>query len=93
MRLFLLVLLNASGFCFAQSTVLGKWKTIDDASGEARSIVEIVEKDGKVYGKVIRIFPRPDKDPDPVCNKCQEDDPRFNRKIKTCNIATTAVVS
>ena len=81
MRLLLLALLNASSFCYAQSTVLGKWKTIDDTSGEAKSIVEIVEKDGKVYGKVIRIFPRPDKDPDPVCNKCQEDDPRFNKKI------------
>ena len=81
MRLLLFALLVASSFCYAQSTVLGKWKTIDDTSGEARSIVEIVEKDGKVYGKVIRIFPRPDKDPDPVCNKCQEDDPRFNKKI------------
>ena len=36
--------------------VTGKWKTIDDKSGEAKSIVEIFKKNGKVYGKVIEIL-------------------------------------
>ncbi len=36
--------------------ILGKWKTIDDNEGVAKSIVEIYEKDGKVYGKIIEIF-------------------------------------
>lgn len=41
----------------AQSqSVLGKWKTIDDATGDAKSIVEITERDGKIYGKVIEIL-------------------------------------
>src|SRR5690554_8210852 len=35
--------------------VFGKWKTIDDESGEAKSIVEIYQQNGKVYGKVIEI--------------------------------------
>lgn len=39
----------------AQS-VTGKWKTIDDNTGEAKSIVEISEKNGKIYGKVIKIL-------------------------------------
>lgn len=64
-----------------QNTVLGKWKTIDDNSGEARSIVEIAEREGAVFGRIVRIFPRPNKDPDPVCNKCSPDDSRYNRKI------------
>jgi uncharacterized protein (DUF2147 family) len=66
---------------FGQGTALGKWKTIDDNSGEARSIVEIVEWDGAVFGRIVKIFPRPDKDPDPVCNKCSPDDSRYNKKI------------
>lgn len=50
----------------AQS-VLGKWKTIDDKTGEAKSIVEISQKNGKIYGKVIKILT--DKK-DAKCDKC-----------------------
>ncbi|MDV7394743.1 DUF2147 domain-containing protein, partial [Arthrospira platensis SPKY1] len=39
----------------AQS-VVGKWKTIDDITGEAKSIVQIYEENGMIYGKVIEIF-------------------------------------
>ena len=44
-------------------------------------MVEIYERGGKVYGKVIKLFPRPGKDPDPVCNECPPDDGRFKKKI------------
>jgi hypothetical protein len=30
--------------------VTGKWKTVDE-TGQAKSIVEIYEKSGKIYGK------------------------------------------
>jgi uncharacterized protein (DUF2147 family) len=73
------LILNYS--CFGQGTVEGKWKTIDDNTGEARSIVEILEKEGKIFGRVVKIYPRPDKDPDPICTKCSPDDARFNQKI------------
>ena len=36
--------------------VTGKWKTIDDETGEAKSIVEIYKQNGKVYGKVVEIL-------------------------------------
>jgi hypothetical protein len=37
---------------YAQSNgVTGKWKTVDDETGQAKSIVEIYEKSGKIYGK------------------------------------------
>lgn len=39
----------------AQS-VTGKWKTFDDETKEAKSIVEITEREGKIYGKVIEIL-------------------------------------
>lgn len=39
-----------------KGSVLGKWKAIDDHTGEAVSIVEIFENQGKIYGKVLEIF-------------------------------------
>lgn len=39
----------------AQS-VLGKWKTFDDETGEAKSIIEITERGGKIYGKIIELL-------------------------------------
>lgn len=51
----------------AQS-VIGKWKTIDDETGKPKSIVEITEKDGKIYGKVIEILT---ENKTAVCSKCE----------------------
>ncbi|MGB5941945.1 MAG: DUF2147 domain-containing protein [Leeuwenhoekiella sp.] len=51
---------------FAQD-VFGKWKTIDDETGEAKSIVEIYKKNGKVFGKVVEILNEDRKDA-----KCQD---------------------
>lgn len=81
MRMVFLLLL-VSGVSFGQpSTILGRWKTIDDVSGDARSIVEILEHQGMVFGRIVKIFPRPNVDPDPVCDKCSPEDPRFKKKI------------
>jgi uncharacterized protein (DUF2147 family) len=65
----------------SSQSIVGKWKTIDDNTGEQKSVVEIYEKGEKIYGKVLTIFPGPNDDPDPVCDKCNSDDPRFNKRI------------
>jgi uncharacterized protein (DUF2147 family) len=65
---------------FGQS-ILGKWTTIDDNTGKVKSVVDIFERGDKLYGKVVKIYPAPGEDPDPVCNECEESDPRFNKKI------------
>ncbi len=49
-------------------TVLGKWKTIDDETGQAKSIVEVYENSGKIYGKVLEIFDASHKND--VCKEC-----------------------
>lgn len=61
----------------AQSPV-GVWKTIDDATGEAKSEVKIYEENGKLYG-VVQKFLRKDADPNSVCDKCS--DWRKNQKM------------
>lgn len=57
---------------FAQSDIVGKWKTIDDETGKQKSVVEIFEKSGKIYGKVIHIVEPEHRNR--VCEKCVGDD-------------------
>jgi uncharacterized protein (DUF2147 family) len=62
-------------------TFVGKWKTIDDETGKPKSIVEIYKK-GNVYeGKIIKLFREPGEEQDPVCDDCDEDDPRYMQKV------------
>ncbi|HZW78078.1 MAG TPA: DUF2147 domain-containing protein [Flavobacteriaceae bacterium] len=63
---FLLVAFVAMGA--SAQDVFGKWRTIDDETGEAKSIVEIYQNNGKVYGKVIEILNPAKKNS--KCDKC-----------------------
>jgi len=56
-------------FFVQASDIKGKWKTIDDQTGEAKSIVEIYEKNGKYYGKILQIFNKEKQNA--TCIKCQ----------------------
>lgn len=73
------ILLFVALQAFSQSTIYGQWKTIDDKTGEAKSIVEINERSGKAFGKVIKIYD-PTKQ-DITCSECANDDSRKNQKI------------
>lgn len=50
-------------------TVFGKWKTIDDETGLEKSIVEIYQKDGKVYAKVLQVLEKGKENK--VCDECK----------------------
>jgi uncharacterized protein (DUF2147 family) len=65
----------------AQS-ILGKWRTVDDNTGEQKSVVEIYEHNGKVFGKIIEIFDP--KKRDLPCVYCEGDD--YNKPILGLNI-------
>ncbi len=49
--------------------VFGKWKTIDDKSGEVKSIVSIYKENGKVYGKIVEVLD-PKAPEDAKCKNC-----------------------
>jgi hypothetical protein len=66
---------------YAQRSPIGKWKTIDDNTGKARSIVEIFERGGKVYGKITSLYLEKGENPDPLCELCAEQDDRYKKKI------------
>ncbi len=56
--LFFFLILNAN--VYSQS-ILGTWKTLDDETGKEKSIVEIYEQDGKIYGKIIELLEKENK--------------------------------
>ena len=67
----LLICLLATTSMYSQS-VIGKWKTIDDETGDAKSIVEVYSKSGKIYAKVVEILDLEHKNS--VCKKCSGED-------------------
>lgn len=68
---------------FSQS-ILGKWKQIDDVSGNARSVVEFTERDGKYYGKIVQMFLTPEEGTNPPCEFCKGD--KKNKPIQGMEI-------
>ena len=81
MILILSMMLFATTLYAQHEDITGLWKTIDDETGNPKSIVKIYIEDGKLFGDVVKLFRKADEDPDPICDKCDEDDPRFNQKI------------
>ena len=57
--------------------IFGKWRTIDRQTGEKKSIVEIYQKNGEVYGKIIDILNPGDKTA--LCEKCHGDE--YNKPV------------
>ena len=91
-KLFSLIVISILLFTpriFAQhDDVTGLWKTIDDETGRVKSIVKVYIKDGKLYGDVVKLFRLPDEDPDPICDKCDDDDPRKDQKVLGMTVIT-----
>ena len=65
--LLLAVALVFSATAFAQSPV-GKWRTIDDETGEAKSVVEIYQQNGKLFGKIAKVLPEGRSS---ICDICE----------------------
>lgn len=55
----------------AADSPAGRWKTIDDATGKAKSVVEVYQaRDGSYAGRVVEILDTKDG-PNPACDKCK----------------------
>ncbi|MDO5652752.1 MAG: DUF2147 domain-containing protein [Brachymonas sp.] len=56
----------------AEATPVGTWRTIDDATKEAKSEVVISDRGGVLSGRVTKLL-RKGADPEAVCDKCEGD--------------------
>lgn len=58
----------AGGASSALNSPVGRWKTIDDKTGQAKAIVEIRDANGELEGRIVQLFHPPA--PNPLCLKC-----------------------
>jgi uncharacterized protein (DUF2147 family) len=66
----LTVMLASNAFAQATSPV-GRWTTIDDETKKPKSVIAIWEENGKLFGKIEKLFLEPNEKQDPVCDKCE----------------------
>jgi uncharacterized protein (DUF2147 family) len=55
----------------AQNTPVGLWKSIDEKTGQDKSLVRITDSSGVLSGKIEKLF-HPSR-PNPTCDKCRDD--------------------
>ncbi len=66
-----LIILLLSVYISNAQSIFGKWKTIDDRTGKPKGIINIYEKDGFMYGDVIKILEKGKENA--LCVKCDGD--------------------
>ncbi|MCE9670503.1 DUF2147 domain-containing protein [Myxococcus stipitatus] len=55
----------------AENGPTGRWTTIDDETKKPKSVIVIYEENGKLFGKIEKLFRDPKEDQNPVCDKCE----------------------
>lgn len=66
-----LLLLLSFPILASSNPFIGHWQTIDDNSGEPRSIVEITKEGDELKGTIVKLL-NP-TEPNPKCDKCSGD--------------------
>ena len=59
-----------SALSYAESSPIGLWKTIDDATNKPRSLVRISDKNGELIATIEKGL-MPSDTPDDVCDQCE----------------------
>jgi uncharacterized protein (DUF2147 family) len=74
---FAVYLLFSTLVSFAQtssrSTPVGRWRTVDDSTHTAKSIVVVWEENGKLNGKIEKLIEPDPRYPNPLCVRCDGD--------------------
>lgn len=83
-KTFLTLAVLLVSFTLSSQTIFGKWNSKNDETGKIDSVVEVYEKDGKAFAKIVDI-----KNPDrknAVCDACEGENK--NKPILGLNILT-----
>lgn len=65
-----LALSASHAFATENASVFGYWKHIDEDTGKPLSIFKLWEQDGRLVGKIVKVFPKGDEAPQTVCSEC-----------------------
>ena len=66
-----LTVLFATSALAQETSVVGRWTTIDDETKKPKSVITIYEEGGKLFGKIEKLFRAPDEEQNPLCDKCE----------------------
>jgi uncharacterized protein (DUF2147 family) len=55
----------------AEPTAAGLWQKLED--GKPAGWFLVVDRDGIFEGAIVKTFPKPGEDPNPICSKCTDD--------------------
>jgi len=69
---------------FGQTSPVGRWKTIDDDTGQPTSIVVVSEQNGQLNGVIEQLLRKPDQDQNLRCALCKGD--RKDKPLQGLNI-------
>jgi uncharacterized protein (DUF2147 family) len=50
---------------------IGRWETVDDATGKVNSVVLVEEDKGILQGIIVKLISPDPKDPNPRCTQCE----------------------
>lgn len=67
-----LALIALTSAASAQMTPVGGWHTIDDKTGEIKSLVVITESNGVLTGRIEKLL-RKNADQNAICDKCKDE--------------------
>jgi uncharacterized protein (DUF2147 family) len=80
-KLLVIVLLGVMPAVAWASSPAGKWRTVDDKTGQVESVVRIWESDGKMFGAVDQLYTQPR---DVRCDRCRGD--QHNQRVEGMTI-------
>ncbi len=89
MNLLLTFLLSINSIFSTNQSCVGKWTTYDEETGKKKSTVELYKIDGKLYGKILYLYPKEGREDNLVCKKCTDD--RKGKHIVGMQIARALV--
>ncbi len=53
----------------AQNTPVGRWRSIDDATGKPKAVIEVSESGGTLSARIVQLIDTSDG-PNPLCDAC-----------------------
>lgn len=91
MRQFVFIMFFLCSYFVNAQEILGKWVSYDDETKQPKSEVEIYEKGGKYFAKVLKLYNvttgvNPE---DVICNKCKGD--KKDKKVIGMNVIENLV--
>jgi hypothetical protein len=63
--------LTLPGVWADDTSPVGLWKNIDDASGKQKALIRVSENKGELEGRIEKLFRPADQEQNPKCDRCE----------------------